>query len=71
MTNDTDRDVIDLNLTFKNATQREIEALELFFNRLTFEDVRRLAHTDDEAYMMLNGIGKAQNALENAGYPAR
>jgi hypothetical protein len=48
-------------------TYKEAYALAQFIKRSTFEDFRRRASSDDDAYVILEAISQLRKALASAG----
>lgn len=52
-------------------THREAQALAQLVKRLGFSDCRRLATSDIEAYLMMDGINQFMKALAEESYAPR
>ncbi|MCH9373716.1 DUF7706 family protein [Klebsiella pneumoniae] len=52
-------------------THREAQALAQLVKRQGFSDCRRLATSDIEAYLMMDGINQLMKALAEEGYAPR
>ena len=52
-------------------THREAQALSQLVKRLGFSDCRRLATSDTEAYLMMDGINQLMKELSEEGYAPR
>lgn len=63
--------VAPLSLRIDELTERQAWATAQFCKRLTFADVRERATSDDEAYLMLEGINAVAAALREQGFSPR
>jgi len=61
----------DLTLVFEQVSDLELVALAQFVKRATWSEFRANAVDDDEAYLISDGVGKLQKALDEAGYSPR
>jgi hypothetical protein len=52
-------------------TDSQAHALAQFFKRATFDDLRKRALNDEDAYEMLNAAMLVREALAKAGYEPR
>ncbi|HHC1300653.1 TPA: hypothetical protein ACN7UR_005501, partial [Klebsiella pneumoniae] len=59
---------VEVNL---QLTHREAQALAQLVKRQGFSDCRRLATSDIEAYLMMDGINQLMKALAEEGYAPR
>lgn len=57
---------IDIELTEEKAG-----ALAQFLKRITWEEMRRCAVSDDDAYTMREALGTVQDAVNRAGFNPR
>lgn len=61
----------DLTLELEQVGDAEVWALAQMVKRIYYEDMRRLAKSDDEAQLMASAVTKLQTALDRAGYSPR
>lgn len=56
-----------------SAALREDEAMALaqLVKRISWSDARKLAASDDEAYLMMDAVGRVMRALAESGYAPR
>lgn len=62
----SDKKVIDVELT-----EQQAEDLAQLIKRLSFADVRGCAVDEDEAYRMIEALGRVREALDRHGYNPR
>lgn len=52
-------------------TDKEAWALAQFLKRISWDEVRRNAVSDDDAHVMLDALGKVRNGVNRAGFDPR